>query len=152
ASPTTPAPAGTSPIAAPAAPMPKVSPTQVAATVNGEAIYEIAVQRALSRVPPARRAEARSSLIDYLVDNLLIDQSLRQAGYKVENSEVDLRINEMKAELKKVGKDFDKMLVELQTAEAELRTHIAADLRWYKYASAQANDKAVMDLFNANKD
>jgi parvulin-like peptidyl-prolyl isomerase len=132
--------------------MPAVSPTQVAATINGEAIYEMAVQRALSRVVPARRAEARVSLLDYLIDNLLIDQSLRAAGYKVETAEVDKRITEMKAELKKIGKDFDKMLAELQTSEAELRTHISADLRWYKYANAQATDKVVSDLFVANKD
>lgn len=153
------APAGTAPAAtapagtAPApAPTPTVSPTQVAATINGEAIYEMAVQRALSRVPPARRAEARVSLLDYLVDNLLIDQSLRAAGYKIEVAEVDKRVNEMKAELKKIGKDFNKMLTEIQTSEAELRTHIAADLRWYKYANSQATDKVVSDLFNANKD
>jgi peptidyl-prolyl cis-trans isomerase C len=152
--PVAPPPAGTStlppPAAAPATP--KVPTTQVAATVNGEAIYEVAVQRALSKVPPARRAEARTSLIDYLVDNLLIDQSLRAANYKVEKGEVDQRVNEMKAELKKIAKDFDKMLAELQTSEQELRTHIEADLRWFKYASAQANDKVVADLFTASKD
>jgi peptidyl-prolyl cis-trans isomerase C len=110
------------------------------------------VQRALERVPPARRAEARASLLDYLVDNLLIDQSLRAAGYKVEVADIDKRVAEMKAELKKVGKDFDKMLAEFQTGEAELRTHIGADLRWVKYANTQATDKAVQDYFAANKE
>jgi peptidyl-prolyl cis-trans isomerase C len=124
----------------------------VAATVNGEAIYELAVQRALERVPPARRVEERPRLIDYLVDNLLIDQSLRSAGWKVESAEVDRKVNEMRTELKKVGKDFAKMLTELKVTEAELRTHIAADLRWLKYASAQATDKALAELFAGNKD
>src|SRR5262249_21770508 len=36
--------------------------------------------------------------------------------------------------------------------EKELRDHITADLRWIKYASAQATDKALSDLFNGNKD
>src|SRR5689334_16459907 len=65
-------------------PAPAVSPTAQAATVNGEPILEMAVQRALERVPPARRAEERPRLINYLVDNLLIDQSLRAAGYKID--------------------------------------------------------------------
>jgi peptidyl-prolyl cis-trans isomerase C len=150
--PATPAPAGTVPAPTAAPAMPKVSPTQVAVTVNNEPIYEIAVQRALEKVPPARRADARASLLDYLIDNLLIDQSLRAAGYSVPVADIDKRVGEMKAELKKVGKDFDKMLAEFQTTEAELRTHIGADLRWVKYASAQANDKVVQDYFAANKD
>ncbi|MFO0929061.1 MAG: peptidylprolyl isomerase [Gemmataceae bacterium] len=129
-----------------------VSSTTVAATVNGEAIYEQAVQRALERVPPARRTEERPRLVNYLVDNLLIDQSLRAAGYKVEDAEVDKRINDMKAELKKVGKEFDKMLGELQVSEKELRHHISADLRWYKYASAQATDKVLQEMFASSKD
>ena len=124
----------------------------VAATVNGTPIYEAVVARALERVPPARRAEVRPGLLDHLINNLLIDQSLKQAGYKVENGEVDKRVGEMKAELKKVGRDFDKMLAELKVPEAELREHIAADLRWYKYASAQATDQVLTKLFSENKD
>jgi peptidyl-prolyl cis-trans isomerase C len=153
ARPATTPPAGTVPTTAPKTPAaPAVSPTAVAVTVNGEAIYEQAVQRALDRVPPARRAEERPRLLNYLIDNLLIDQSLRTAGYKVDNTEVDKRIGDMKAELKKQGKDFDKMLGEFKVTEAELRTHISADLRWYKYASAQATDKVLTDFFTANKD
>lgn len=151
--PATPAPAGTVvPAPTPAPATPNIPPTQVAVTVNNEPIYEVAVQRALSAAPPAKRAELRDNLVNYLVDNLLIDQSLRAAGYKVETAEIDKRVGEMKAELKKVGKDFDKMLVDLKTGEAELRTHIGADLRWYKYANAQATDKVVSDLFNSSKD
>lgn len=156
--PTTPTPSATTPTPAAAASLPQattsppVSPTAVAATVNGEAIYEQAVQRALERVPPARRTEERPRLVNYLVDNLLIDQSLRAAGYKVEDSEVEKRISDMRAELKKVGKEFDKMLGELQVSEKELRHHIAADLRWYKYASAQATDKVLQDMFTSSKD
>ncbi|MFM7150115.1 MAG: hypothetical protein ACKO23_09760, partial [Gemmataceae bacterium] len=78
------APANPATPAAATAPTLAVSPTQVAATVNGEAIYEGAVQRALDRVPPARRTEERPRLLNYLIDNLLIDQALRGAGYKVE--------------------------------------------------------------------
>src|SRR5947207_3206312 len=84
------------PVTAPATPT--VSPTAVAATVNGETIYELRVQRSLERVPPARRAEVRGTVIDHLVNNLLIDQSLRAAGYKVEPAEVEKRIADMKTE------------------------------------------------------
>jgi parvulin-like peptidyl-prolyl isomerase len=131
---------------------PTVSPTAVAATVNGEAIYEMAVQRALERCQPSRRAEVRSTVITELVGNLLIDQSLRSAGYKIATTEVDKRINEMKAELKKVNREFDKMLADYHVTESELRAHITADLRWLQYANAQVTDKVLRELFDKNKD
>jgi peptidyl-prolyl cis-trans isomerase C len=126
--------------------------TAVAATVNGQPIYELAVQRGLDRVPPAKRAQARPELINYLVDNLLIEQHLKQLGVAVDKAEVDKRVAEMRAELKKAGRDFDKMLAEIKVSEAELREHIAADLRWYKHASAQATDKVLKELFASSKD
>ena len=151
--PATTPPSGTVPVkTTPAEATPTVSPTAEAAKVNGEAIYEQAVLRALDRVPPARRTEERPRLVAYLVDNLLIDQSLRAAGYKVEPAEIEKRVTEMKAELKKAGKEFEKMLGELRVNETELRHHIAADLRWYKYANAQATDKVLNDLFTSSKD
>jgi peptidyl-prolyl cis-trans isomerase C len=131
---------------------PAVSPTAVAATVNGHPIYEMKVQRALERVPQAQRDEARTTLINRFVNDVLIDLSLRAAGYKVENAEVEQHVGKMKEELKKHGQDFNKVMSDLKVGEAELREHIAADLRWMKYASAQATDKALQDLFNANKD
>ncbi|MBY0232158.1 MAG: hypothetical protein K2W96_23010, partial [Gemmataceae bacterium] len=132
---------------------PAISPTLAAAVVNGESIYEVAVQRALERVPKEKRDEARTDVIRYLADNLVIDQSLRAApAYKVPEADIDKRVEDMKAELKKIGKDFARMLGELRVTEAELRSHIGADLRWFKYASAQATDKALTELFTREKD
>ena len=60
-----------------------VPPTGNAATVNGQAITELAVQRGLKRVPPAQQGEARGEIIDYLVDNVLLDQYLQQRRIEV---------------------------------------------------------------------
>jgi peptidyl-prolyl cis-trans isomerase C len=146
----TPARPETAPAPRPASPA--ISPTLVAATVNGESIYEIAVQRSLERYQPARRAEVRSDLVNHLIDNLLIDQSLRAANYTVDAKDVESHINEMKTELKKRNQDFEKMLAGYKVTEAELRQHITTDLRWFKYAEAQINDKALRNLFEKNKD
>src|SRR5262249_37914106 len=72
--------------------------------------------------------------------------------YKASATEVDERLKEMKAELKKIGRDFDKVLADLKVPEKELRIHVAADLRWFKYANGLATDKALEELFNGNKD
>jgi peptidyl-prolyl cis-trans isomerase C len=128
------------------------SASPIAATVNGQPITEAAVQRGLERVPPARRTEKRKEVLDVLIDNALVDQFLLQLQIAADPKEVEKRVGEMKTELTKQKKDFDKLLQELKLTEAELRTYIAADLRWEKYAAAQANDKAVRELFEANRD
>jgi peptidyl-prolyl cis-trans isomerase C len=132
---------------------PTVDPKAVAATVNGQVIPEAAILRGLERVPPARHAEARPELLSYLIDNVLIEQYLVQSGVKVEAAEIDKKLEELKAAVKKEqNKDFPKFLSEMNVTEGELRDHIAADLRWDKYAVAQGTDKALQDLFTANKD
>jgi peptidyl-prolyl cis-trans isomerase C len=133
----------------------------VAATVNGQPILEAAVQRGLKRVPPSRHAEARPEILNYLIENALIDQYLLQMRIAIDPKEIDKKIELMKAEIKKEAeaqKDqkekltYEQVLKDMGLTEAELREHIASDLRWNKYAELQAADKVLRDMFSANKD
>jgi peptidyl-prolyl cis-trans isomerase C len=125
----------------------------VAATVNGQPIYEAMLRRGLDRVPADHQAEARPELLNYLIDNVLVDQYLTQFQIKVEKAEVDKKVEEIKAEVKKLqNKEFDKFLTDMKLTEAELREHVLCDLRWEKFATGQATDKALADLFNGNKE
>lgn len=139
-------------------PAPKPArPTGIAATVNGQPILEVAVQRGLKRVPPARHAEARPEILGLLIDNVLIDQHLQQLGFTVDQKEIDARMQMVRDEIKKLatGKPdmtYEKILDELMLTEDELRTINAGDLRWDKYAAKQATDKAVRDYFEKNKE
>ena len=137
---------------APATPAPAAPEPGVAARVNGQPITEIAVQRGLERIDAAKRAQARPELIDYLVDNLLIEQYLQQLRVTVDKAEVDKKIDEIRQAMKRDGKDFAKMLQDLKLTENELRDHIAADLRWEKFVTSQATDKALRELFDKNKE
>jgi parvulin-like peptidyl-prolyl isomerase len=118
-----------------------------AATVNGQPIAETAVQRGLKRVPPAEHAKARPEILNYLIDNLLIDQHLTAQKIGADPKDVEARVTEIKNEIKKQGQDYGKMLTELMLTEEELRSQVAADLRWEKYAVAQGTDAALKDLF-----
>jgi parvulin-like peptidyl-prolyl isomerase len=124
----------------------------VAVTVNGEQIYEGAIQRFLRRVPPDRQTEARPSVVDHLVDNVLVDQYIQQAGIKIEDKDIDKKIEEMKGEIKQQKLEYEKVLKEMDVTEAELRYHLAADLRWEKYANTVSTDKALTDLFTTQKE
>lgn len=127
-------------VAAPAA-------SAVAATVNGAAIPETAVARALASIPPQARAEARKEVLDYLVDNELIDQYLKQQKITVEAKEIDARLEEVRKVVKNRKQDFDKMLKEMLLTEADMRLQIAAEMRWEKFVNAQASDKVLQELY-----
>jgi|SRR5579875_302834 peptidyl-prolyl cis-trans isomerase C len=149
-----PALAQTPPSAAPAAPAQTASApaaNAVAATVNGQPIPESAVQRSLQHVPPIKHAEARPQIINFLVDQVLLDQYLLQQKIAIDPKDVDKAVEEMKAELQKQKKDFAKELQEMKLTEAELREHIAADMRWGKFAEERATEKALKDLFESQK-
>ncbi len=125
-------------------------PAAPAATVNGQPIAEAAVQRGLKRVPPSEHPKARPEILNYLIDNLLIDQYLAAQRIPVEAKEVQARVTEIQTEVKKHGQDYAKMLSDLMLTEEELRSQIAADLRWEKFAIAQGTDAALKQLYDKN--
>ena len=141
---------------APSPVVPPVAPAAaggVAARVNGQPIAEKAVQRALERVPPDKRDEARPQIVDTLVETALLDQYVLQLPqYAVAAKEVDAKEEEVRADLKKGGGDFAKMLTQMSLTEAELRDQIAADLRWTKFCSDQAKEDQLKKLFDSEKE
>lgn len=133
-------------------PIPPPPPANaVAVTVNGQAIPEMAVYRVLVRERPENRAQARKEVIDFLIGNALIDQYLLQMKVVVERQEIETRMTQMRAETKKEGQDFDKLLKTLHLSEDELRYQLACAMRMEKYVAQQATDKALRDLFETSK-
>jgi peptidyl-prolyl cis-trans isomerase C len=140
----------------PAAPRPPAStltPAQLAApaaVVNGQVIPEAAVQRGLKRVPPSEHARARPEILDYLIDNMLIDQYLVQKKVAVDPKAVAARMGEVQAEVKKHGQEYAKMLADLMITENELKAQMTADLRWEKFVADQATEPVLKALYDQN--
>jgi peptidyl-prolyl cis-trans isomerase C len=144
-------------LSAPAQPTPAPAPAPpadaVAATVNGQPIHEVALRRGLDRIPKENQAAARTELLNYLIDTVLVDQYVQQFQVKVDKDEVDKTVDKIKTEIKQTqNKEFAKFLAELKLTEAQLRDQVAADLRWEKFATGQATDKVLTDLFAGNKE
>jgi peptidyl-prolyl cis-trans isomerase C len=123
-----------------------------AATVNGQVIPELAVYRGLMRVAPAKRAEARAEVLNFLVDNAIIDQYLLQLDIKIEAKEVDAFVAKMKAEAETAKEDFSKLLDKLLLTEADLRRELTASLRWDKFVLKQGTEKELQAMFEKNTD
>jgi peptidyl-prolyl cis-trans isomerase C len=124
--------------------------TAVAATVNGQPISELTVQRGLRRVAAEKRAEARKEIITYLADNILLDQYLQQLRIEVPSKDIEARVDQIRAEIKKSGQEFGKVMEQMLLTESELRSQIAADMRWEKFCNDQITDKDQRELFAKN--
>src|SRR5262249_18319628 len=109
-----PAPTGTSPA------------TTIAATVNGQPISELAIQRGLKGLPPENQTQARVGILNHLIDQTLLDQYLLQLRVEVTPKDIDARVQELREEIKKSGKTLEKMLEELTLNEEELRNQLTA--------------------------
>jgi peptidyl-prolyl cis-trans isomerase C len=136
-------------------PPPKLPPaperTKVAATVNGKPILEIAVYRALSRVPPANWEQARPEVLEFLVENVLVDQYLEQLKFPVEDKEVQDKLKQIQEEIKNQGQEFKQFLEKLYLTEAELKEQIVGAIRWDKFMEKYAGEPVLKDLFTKNK-
>ena len=146
AGPTSPPPAlGAPPAAMPAGPA--VRPEGTAATVNGVPIPEVAVWRALRQFPPAEHATARKEIVNYLVDNALIDQYLNALKIEVTPPEVEKLLSELQAELKKANKDYAKELDGMLLTEAEFKAEAVAQMKWDKFLKQQGSDEVLKGYF-----
>jgi hypothetical protein len=143
---------GTPATPAPKAPaVPPPPPDQVAATVNGQPIYEIAVYRIIMSVALKDWDDARKDAIDFLVANVLIDQYLIQQKVEVPADVVEKKIEQMKKECLDEKQEWNKLLKDMFLTEQELRQQLTCALRWDKFADQQASDKALKELFDKNK-
>ena len=124
----------------------------IAAVVNGQPVMEMAVFRGLMRVPPRARDQARPEVVNYLVDNVIVDQYLTQLKIDVPAKEVDAALERIKAEAKKGGQDYGAMLKALHLSEDELRRELVSELKWEKFRLQQGTDKTLRGVFDQNLD
>jgi parvulin-like peptidyl-prolyl isomerase len=137
------------------APMPVLDPPPardaIAARVNGQPIAELMVYRSLLRLRTQRERDgARKSVLDYLVDNVVVDQYLVQLKIQVDPKDVDDNIKKIKDEAAKDKQDFQEILKKLVITEEELRSELVSALRWDKFVLQQGNDKVLEQFFKQN--
>lgn len=126
-------------------------PDPPAATVNGEAIPEIMVRRALKNVPAEHAAKARAEILEFLISNVLIDQHVKPL-VKLTDQELADRMKLVREETQRMGKTFEQLLKELELTEAEMQQQVAADMRWEKFIAGQITDAQMQEYFNKHKD
>lgn len=119
----------------------------VAATVNGQTVLEKAVQRRLQQIPEAERALARPEILNYLIENELVDQYLIALKIDVPAAEVEAHLAEFKQAAEEAGQDYNQIIAAFLMTEEEFTAEIADMLRWDKFVEQQATDDKLRPLF-----
>ena len=140
------------PLVTPVPKAPEVRPTGNAAIVNGKAIPEVAVYRALRQFPEAHRDLARKEIMAHLIENALIDEYLTALKVMVDEKDVDKLIADLKKELNDAKKDYAKELEAMMLTEAEFRVEVTAQMKWEKFVQQQGTDAALKQLFDSSPD
>jgi peptidyl-prolyl cis-trans isomerase C len=133
-------------------PKPETPPNRdvVAARVNDQPILELAVFRGLMRVRPNERDEKRKDVLNFLIDNSVIDHYLVQLKIPVDPKDIEEHIQKVKEEAVKDKTTIEKILGDLHINEQELRSELAAALRWDKFVLQQGTDKVLKEVFDRN--
>jgi len=129
---------------------PKVSvprPTGNAATVNGQALTEVSVARALRAIPETERAKARPEIVNFLVENLLIDQYLTALKLVADPKEVETQFADFKKEVIKANQEYTKVLDGMWMTEDELKDQIGNQIRWEKFVAQQGSEEQLQKVF-----
>ncbi|WP_020469543.1 peptidylprolyl isomerase [Zavarzinella formosa] len=134
----------------PAIPVSTTAPAgkaRAAALVNGREIPETSLERALKPVAKENKDKARTDILNFLIDNALVDQYLELLKVSVDPKDVDAQLETFKGEVKKADQDYAKVLEKMEITEADLKKEIHNQLRWDKFVAMQATDEKLKKLF-----
>jgi peptidyl-prolyl cis-trans isomerase C len=131
-----------------------------AAVVNGEPISVAELDAAVKmmsgpsavQVPDSRRRQMRMDALAMLMDNLLIQQFLRQNGPRIDPYDITKYIGELEGALKKENKKLADFLTESAITEAQLRAQVTTALQWREYTKNRISDADVQQYYTENKD
>ncbi|MSR32733.1 MAG: hypothetical protein EXR99_14645 [Gemmataceae bacterium] len=134
---------------------------QVVASVNGEQItgaeLESIIQQIGKNQDPLGTAQnrlqmERDAALAMLIDDLLMQQFIRQNTPAVPDALVNQKMAEMAAELKKQGKTLQGLCKETQQTEAQLKKTLRLKLQWGNYAQSQIKEEHVKNYYSHFKD
>jgi parvulin-like peptidyl-prolyl isomerase len=132
--------------------------SDVAATVNGQAItlaeLDAALNASLPATPlgPAQRRQLRAALLNDLIDDALLKQFLAKNGPKVDPMEIDAQFKELTTRLMKENRTLAAYLKETGQTEAQLRDSWAMHIQLAGYVKQTVTDDQLKAYHTANRD
>jgi parvulin-like peptidyl-prolyl isomerase len=129
------------------------------ATVNGVGITASELESVIKlagpapvHLPEAQRKQKQLEALSMLIDNVLMKQFLEKETKPVAVEEVNRRIEEMRAGLKKQGKSLEEFCVETGQSMDQMKASIAEYLRWNAFIQVRLSEADVAKFYKENKD
>jgi peptidyl-prolyl cis-trans isomerase C len=129
------------------------------AVVNGEAITQTDLEAALRQAGPtavqmtdAQRRQFHTQVLGALIDQALMRQFLVRSNVPVDGNEVNRKLGEMDAALKKQGKSLQDVCREHNQTEEQVRALCAQHIQWQTYARQHLTEADVEQYYREYKD
>jgi peptidyl-prolyl cis-trans isomerase C len=130
-----------------------------AAVVNGEPISMAEVEAFIKAQGPTptpvtevQRRQMQREVVAMLIDDLLMQQYLRQYGPRIDPADVNKQVAELEAGLKKQNKALADFLKDSNQTEAQLRGNIVKVLQWRAYATTKLTEADCKRYFDENRE
>jgi peptidyl-prolyl cis-trans isomerase C len=102
-------------------------------------------------VPPEAMAGIRKSILESMIQNLLVIEYVAAKGVKVEATEVEETIATIKKQLADAGIEMATVLQSQGLTAETMKERIASELAVEKYAKAEVTEQKAEVYFNAHK-
>ncbi len=129
------------------------------AIVNGEVITQADLEAALRvagptpvQLPEAQRKMFHAQVLGALIDQALMRQFLARNNVPVDVNEVNRKLAETDALLRKQGKSLQDLYREHNQTEDQVRSQFAMHLQWQTYARQHLTDAEVEQYYKDYKD
>jgi len=125
----------------------------VLVTVNGTPITEnqLLVYRFLRRLPPHGPAESRKADLEQLVENELMRQFLADRRSEVDPKKLAAAVKAAKEQLKREGRDPDKLLPSSSQLDALLRRELSLPMAWQIHLGRVLTQQAIRDEYDRHR-
>jgi len=130
-----------------------------AAVVDGTPISMTELEAVLKQAPPSptpltdsQKKHMRDEALMMMVDDILLQQFLRNNGPQVDPNEVPKKIAELEVGLKKQNKILQDFLKETGQSEAQLRMSVLSMLQWEAFVKQHLTDDDVKKYYLESKD
>ena len=124
-------------------------PAGNAATVNGKPITNRDLARALKPIEKEHHAKAKPDILNFLVENALVDQYLEAIKVAIDEKDVGTQLDAFKKLVEAEKKDYKTVLDRMILTEDELKENIRGQLRWDKFVDQQATDERLKALLKS---
>ena len=142
-------------LAAGFAPLVAVAAEEVAVRVGGVSISREAIDAVLRRVDPTaaggQKRQLEAAVVEQMVDELLLRAELERQLIAAADSEIDARVERLKAQFAGRGTTFDEFLARSGRDERSLRAQVALEIGLDKYVRSRMTPQVIAAAFETHR-